>query len=37
MTEVDTILKYDLTGAGDVRERPIFNYEFQQQIYVIVE
>jgi len=33
---VTTILKYELTGSGNVRERPVFNYEFPQKIYVIL-
>ncbi len=36
MTTVSTILKYELTGSGNVRERPTFNYEFPQKIYVIL-
>ena len=37
MTTVTTILKYELTGASDVRVRPIFNFEFPVKLYAIVE
>ncbi len=36
MTTVSTTIKYELTGSGSVRERPFFNYEFPQKIYVIL-
>jgi len=37
MTTVTTILKYELEGGSDVHERPTFNFEFPQTIFVIVE
>ena len=37
MTTVTTIIKYALTGASDVRDRPVFNFEYPQQLYVVLE
>jgi len=37
MTTVTTIIKYQLTGQGDVKEVPTFNFEFPQEIYVVLE
>jgi len=31
------ILKYTLTGSSSTRERPLFNYEFPQTLFVVVE
>ena len=35
-SSVSIIIKFDLTGSGNVRVRPTFNYEFPQKIYVIL-
>ncbi len=37
MTELTFDILYDMTQASDIRQRPIFNFEFPQQIYVILE
>jgi len=36
-TTVSIILKYNLSGSSDVRERPTFNFDFPQEIYVVLE
>jgi len=37
MAETTTILKYELQGSSAIRERPSFDFEFQQTIYVVLE
>lgn len=37
LTVVKKIIKYSMTGSSDVREKPIFSYEFVQKIFAIVE
>lgn len=36
-TTVTTIIKYEITGSSNVRTRPIFNFEFPQRLYVVLE
>jgi hypothetical protein len=33
---VQSTIKYNQIGASDLRVRPIFNYEFPVQLYMIV-
>ncbi len=37
MTDVITIIKYEITGAGGTRTKPVFDYEFPKTIYVVLE
>ncbi len=37
MTTLSTIIKYEQTSAGDIKTRAIFNYEFPQKIYAVLE
>ena len=37
MTTVTTIIKYEMTGASNVRDRPVFNFDYPQQLYVVLE
>jgi len=34
---VSIIIKYNLSGSSDVREKPTFNFDFPQEIYVVLE
>ena len=31
------IFKYDITGASNFRQRPVFDYEYTQQIHVVIK
>lgn len=37
MGSLTTIVKYQITGNADVRTRPVFDYEFAQQMHVVLE
>jgi len=37
MTDITNDIVYEMTQGSDVRQRPIFNFEFPQEIYVILE
>ena len=37
MTEVEVILKYELAGVSEITEKPTYNFEFPQEIYVVLE
>lgn len=34
---ISIIIKYELSGQSDVFERPTFNFDFPQEIYVVLK
>lgn len=37
MATVNLDIEYAMTGASDVRDRPTFEYDYPQQLYVVLE
>lgn len=35
--KLKTIIKYEMSGSSDTRERPVFSFEFPLKIFAIIE
>lgn len=37
MTTLTSIIKYEMASVSDITEKPTYNFEFPQEIYVVLE